>query len=124
MEISQESGSNLTPGTNLVPTSGSNLSHCENWSGTNGTNLSARPYAQEVTNHTISCMENRLVPLVPLVPNKGFCGQNGTNPPVPTPFLRFQRWYQTPELQPQGLRHIRDILPGVLKGMRPQSSPP
>ena len=123
MEISPESGSNLTPGTNLVPTSGSNLSHCENWSGTNGTNLSARPYAQEVTNHTISCMENRLVPLVPLVPNKGFCGQNGTNPPVPTPLGGTNVGTQTPKFQPQGLRHIGDILPGVLKRLRKQATP-
>ena len=123
MEISQESGSNLTPGTNLVPTSGSNLSHCKNWSGTNGTNLSARPYAQEVTIPTISCMENRLVPLVPLVPNKGFCGQNGTNPPVPTPFLGSNVGTETAEIQPQGLRHIKDILPAVLKHLRKQATP-
>ena len=122
MEISPESGSNLTPGTNLVPTSGSNLSHCENWSGTKGTNLSARPYAQKSHQPTISYMENRLVPLVPLVPNKGFCGQNGSNPPVPTPFLRFQRWNLNGGNQPQGLRHIGDILPGVLDRLHLQAA--
>jgi len=124
MEISPESGSNLTPryqpGTNpwYQPKSLQKLVRYQ------GYQPARTPVCARSHQPTISYMENRLVPLVPLVPNKGFCGQNGTNPPVPTPFLRFQRWYQTPELQPQGLRHIRDILPGVLKGMRPQSSPP
>jgi len=123
MEISPESGSNLTPryqpGTNpwYQPKSLQKLVRYQ------GYQPARTPVCARSHQPTISYMENRLVPLVPLVPNKGFCGENGTNPPVPTPLGGTNVGTQTPKFQPQGLRHIGDILPGVLKRLRKQATP-
>ena len=123
MEISPESGSNLTPryqpGTNPWYQPKSLLKLVRYL----GYQPARTPVCARSHQPTISYMENRLVPLVPLVPNKGFCGENGTNPPVPTPLGGTNVGTQTPKFQPQGLRHIGDILPGVLKRLRKQATP-
>ena len=124
MEISPESGPNLTPGPNLVPTSGPNLSHCKNWAGPKGPNLSARPYTQRVAvSHSLLYVKIGWDRWDRWDLIRVSAGKTDPTPRSQPPFCGPNVGTQTPENQPLGLRHIGEILPAVLKSLRKQAPP-